>query len=76
MTFKVQSPISDKSPTREWAEAARNLCETGTFRVKDIKAVLGDPIGGIVVSAAPDRESAYRLAGIRRPCPARLVRHG
>ncbi len=63
MTLESHNASGNHAPASEWADAVRHLTATGTFRVQDIKTVLGDPIGGIVVSAAPDKETAYRLAG-------------
>jgi hypothetical protein len=63
MTLESHDASDTHAPASGWADAVRHMTATGTFRVQDIKTVLGDPIGGIVVSAAPDRETTYRLAG-------------
>jgi hypothetical protein len=61
---KRKRPIERKaSPSSDWEEAVRYFNTTGRLRAQDICAVIGDPVGGVIVAAEPDTETAYRLAG-------------
>lgn len=63
MSKKVCVADTPSNPSKEWAQVARRVARTGKYRAEDICKVLGDPVGGVVVSPAPDKEAAYRLAG-------------
>ena len=60
VSTKVSS--SDSKPSREWVQVVRHINERGTLSVRDICAVIGNPVGGVVGSARPDVETTYRNA--------------
>ena len=53
---------ADASPSNEWVQVVRHFNETGSFDVRDIYAVLGNPVGGVVGAALPNVETTYRHA--------------
>lgn len=63
MSHEPCASITVSSPSDEWAKVVQRFNQTGKHLARDICQVLGDPVGGVLVSPAPDKETAYRTAG-------------
>lgn len=57
---RVYNPLP--TPTSDWQEAVRRINEACSLSVKDVCAVIGNPVEGIVVPARLEAESVYRNA--------------
>ena len=58
----TQVSSANSQPSNEWLQAVRHYNESGAFSVRDICAVIGNPVGGVVGAALPDVETTYRNA--------------
>ena len=52
----------ESKPSSEWLQAIRHFNESGSFSVRDICAVIGNPVGGVTGTVRPDIETTYRNA--------------
>lgn len=59
---RTQVSSAASKPSQEWVQAVRHINERGALTVRDICAVVGNPVGGVVGAARPDVETTYRNA--------------
>ncbi len=60
----VMTHVSSATSTAssEWLRAVRHINEVGALNVRDICAVVGNPVGGVIGAARPGVETTYRNA--------------
>lgn len=64
--MKAKRKRRSSAETQPMAEVVRDMVahfsQTGEYRAEDIRRVLGDPNGGVILEASPTAETAYMHA--------------